>query len=93
MKPSRSVSCTVTSNWAVAYLDTAEVYGPYINEELLGRFLREVPREQIVVATKFGFRITPAWWATSAPRSGRGRFAGQRAAALATEACAGSASA
>jgi aryl-alcohol dehydrogenase-like predicted oxidoreductase len=39
------------------FLDTAEVYGPYKNEELLGRFLREVPRDSIVVATKFGFRI------------------------------------
>ena len=41
------------------FLDTAEVYGPYKNEELLGRFLREVPRGRIVVATKFGFRIGP----------------------------------
>src|SRR6266404_5174607 len=39
------------------FLDTAEVYGPYKNEELLGRFLRDVPREKVVVATKFGFRI------------------------------------
>ena len=39
------------------FLDTAEVYGPHKNEELLGRFLREVPREKIVVATKFGFRF------------------------------------
>src|SRR6266436_109603 len=39
------------------FLDTAEVYGPYKNEDLLGRFLREVPRESVVVATKFGFRI------------------------------------
>src|SRR6266852_4894442 len=39
------------------FLDTAEVYGPYKNEELLGRFLREVPRESVIVATKFGFRI------------------------------------
>jgi aryl-alcohol dehydrogenase-like predicted oxidoreductase len=39
------------------FLDTAEVYGPYKNEELLGRFLRQVPRESVVVATKFGFRI------------------------------------
>ena len=39
------------------FLDTAEVYGPYTNEELLGRFLREVPREKVVVATKFGFRL------------------------------------
>lgn len=41
------------------FLDTAEVYGPYKNEELLGRFLRGVPRAKVVVATKFGFRIGP----------------------------------
>ena len=40
------------------FLDTAEIYGPYANEELLGRFLRNVPRDNVVVATKFGFRIT-----------------------------------
>jgi aryl-alcohol dehydrogenase-like predicted oxidoreductase len=39
------------------FFDTAEVYGPHTNEELLGRFLREVPRESIVVATKFGFKF------------------------------------
>src|SRR5882724_519284 len=39
------------------FLDTAEIYGPYKNEELLGRFLREVPRDSVIVATKFGFRI------------------------------------
>ncbi len=39
------------------FLDTAEVYGPHRNEELIGRFLREVPRIRAVVATKFGFRI------------------------------------
>jgi aryl-alcohol dehydrogenase-like predicted oxidoreductase len=41
------------------FLDTAEIYGPYKNEELLGRFLREIPRERVVIATKFGFRIGP----------------------------------
>ena len=41
------------------FLDTAEIYGPYKNEELLGRFLRGVPRDSVVVATKFGFRIGP----------------------------------
>ncbi|HLJ22896.1 MAG TPA: aldo/keto reductase [Candidatus Acidoferrales bacterium] len=41
------------------FLDTAEIYGPHKNEELLGRFLRDVPRDRVVVATKFGFRITP----------------------------------
>ena len=39
------------------FLDTAEIYGPYKNEELLSRFLREIPRERAVIATKFGFRI------------------------------------
>ena len=39
------------------FLDTAEIYGPYANEELLGRFLRNVPRSSVVVATKFAFRF------------------------------------
>jgi len=39
------------------FLDTAEIYGPWTNEELVGRFLREVSRDRVVVATKFGFRI------------------------------------
>ena len=39
------------------FFDTAEIYGPFANEELVGRFLREVPRDSVVVATKFGFRI------------------------------------
>lgn len=38
------------------FLDTAEVYGPFTNEELLGRALTG-HRDQIVLATKFGFRI------------------------------------
>jgi aryl-alcohol dehydrogenase-like predicted oxidoreductase len=42
------------------FLDTAEIYGPYKNEELIGRFLREIPRERAVIATKFGFRIDSA---------------------------------
>jgi aryl-alcohol dehydrogenase-like predicted oxidoreductase len=41
------------------FLDTAEIYGPYKNEELLGRFLGEISRDQVVVATKFGFRFSP----------------------------------
>ena len=39
------------------FLDTAEIYGPYTNEELLGKLLREIPRESAVIATKFGFKI------------------------------------
>ena len=41
------------------FLDTAEIYGPFDNELLLGRFLKEVPRDSVVVATKFGFRVDP----------------------------------
>ncbi len=41
----------------VTLFDTAEVYGPYTNEEIVGEALRPV-REQIVIATKFGFTIT-----------------------------------
>ncbi len=40
----------------VTFLDTAEVYGPYRNEELLGRALKG-RRDRVVLATKFGFRI------------------------------------
>ncbi|MDQ2711393.1 MAG: aldo/keto reductase [Acidobacteriota bacterium] len=40
----------------VTFFDTAEVYGPFINEELLGRALKG-RRDQVVIATKFGFRI------------------------------------
>jgi len=40
----------------VNFLDTAEVYGPYTNEQLVGRALRG-RREGVVIATKFGFRI------------------------------------
>jgi aryl-alcohol dehydrogenase-like predicted oxidoreductase len=38
------------------FLDTAEVYGPYTNEELLGRALGP-KRAQVIIATKFGFQI------------------------------------
>jgi aryl-alcohol dehydrogenase-like predicted oxidoreductase len=40
----------------VTLFDTAEVYGPYLNEELLGRALKG-RRESAVIATKFGFKI------------------------------------
>lgn len=40
----------------VTFVDTAEVYGPYVNEELVGEALAPV-RDQVVVATKFGWRI------------------------------------
>jgi aryl-alcohol dehydrogenase-like predicted oxidoreductase len=40
----------------VTFFDTAEVYGPYVNEELVGDALAPV-RGQVVIATKFGFQI------------------------------------
>ena len=40
----------------VTFFDTAEVYGPYVNEELVGEALEPI-RDQVVVATKFGWRI------------------------------------
>jgi aryl-alcohol dehydrogenase-like predicted oxidoreductase len=40
------------------FLDTAEIYGPFKNEELVGRFLGQVRRDAVVVATKFGFRFS-----------------------------------
>jgi aryl-alcohol dehydrogenase-like predicted oxidoreductase len=43
----------------VTFFDTAEVYGPYINEELVGEAL-EPFRSQVVIATKFGWKIDPA---------------------------------
>jgi aryl-alcohol dehydrogenase-like predicted oxidoreductase len=42
----------------VTFFDTAEVYGPFTNEELVGEALAPV-REQVVIATKFGFDIDP----------------------------------
>jgi aryl-alcohol dehydrogenase-like predicted oxidoreductase len=41
----------------VNFFDTAEAYGPFSNEELLGRELKQYPRHQLVVATKFGMRF------------------------------------
>lgn len=51
----------------VTFFDTAEVYGPYINEELVGEAL-EPFRSQVVIATKFGFDIH----ANSDPRAMKG---------------------
>ena len=65
----------------VTFFDTAEAYGPFANEELVGEALAPV-RDQVVIATKFGFkggeRRTRAW--TAAPsasgRSPRRRSSG-----------------
>ena len=42
----------------VTFFDTAEVYGPFTNEELVGEALLPY-REQVVIATKFGFKLDP----------------------------------
>jgi aryl-alcohol dehydrogenase-like predicted oxidoreductase len=42
----------------VTFFDTAEIYGPFTNEELVGEALAPM-RERVVIATKFGFKIGP----------------------------------
>jgi aryl-alcohol dehydrogenase-like predicted oxidoreductase len=42
----------------ITFFDTAEVYGPYTNEELVGEALSPV-RDRVVIATKFGFKLNP----------------------------------
>jgi aryl-alcohol dehydrogenase-like predicted oxidoreductase len=42
----------------VTLFDTAESYGPFVNEELVGEALQPI-RDQVVIATKFGFDIDP----------------------------------
>src|ERR1700758_4232800 len=48
----------------ITFFDTAEVYGPYLNEELVGEALEPV-RDKVKIATKFGFRMkadrSPGW--------------------------------
>lgn len=43
----------------VSFFDTAEAYGPFVNEELVGEALKPV-RASVVIATKFGFALDPA---------------------------------
>jgi aryl-alcohol dehydrogenase-like predicted oxidoreductase len=45
----------------ITFFDTAEVYGPFKNEEVVGEALRPV-RDRVVIATKFGFDIDPGSW-------------------------------
>src|SRR6266480_6038817 len=42
----------------VTFFDTAEAYGPFTNEELVGEALAPV-REKVIIATKFGFKFGP----------------------------------
>src|SRR4026208_1983711 len=45
----------------VTFFDTAEVYGPFTNEDLVGRALKQLKagRNRVRIATKFGYRIEP----------------------------------
>ena len=43
----------------ITFFDTAEVYGPFTNEQLVGEALSPV-RDQVVIATKFGFKLDPS---------------------------------
>ena len=52
----------------VTFFDTAEVYGPFVNEEVVGAALRPV-RDRVVIATKFGFDIDAATGANRGPSS------------------------
>jgi aryl-alcohol dehydrogenase-like predicted oxidoreductase len=44
----------------ITFFDTAEVYGPFTNEDLLGEALSPV-RDKVVIATKFGFQPQSRW--------------------------------
>ena len=69
----------------VTFFDTAEVYGPFTNEELVGEALAPV-RDQVVIATKFGFDIDPKTGAQSGLNSRPEHIkAGRRGLAQAAE--------
>lgn len=53
----------------VAFLDTAADYGSGRNEELVGSFLKTVPRDSVVLATKFGIVRTPGQYARTIDNS------------------------
>src|SRR5262245_1201703 len=57
-KDTREMTALIRSavDLGVDFFDTAEVYGPYTNEELVGTALAPV-RDRVVIATKFGFKI------------------------------------
>ena len=52
----------------ITLFDTAEIYGPFVNEELVGKGLGPV-RDQVIIATKFGFEIDDAGKQTGALNS------------------------
>lgn len=67
----------------VTFFDTAEVYGPYENEKLLGKAFKD-RRDRVTIATKFGFRIEPGKPAAEAIKGVDGRPENARAVAEAS---------
>jgi aryl-alcohol dehydrogenase-like predicted oxidoreductase len=65
----------------VSFFDTAQVYGPFDNEEIVGEALEPV-RDKIVIATKFGFEL-------STGQSGGATVARRRSTRASTTHCAG----
>ena len=53
MTPSRSAPSTAPSTSGVTHIDTAEIYGPFHSEEIVGQAVKG-RRDQVVIATKFG---------------------------------------
>jgi aryl-alcohol dehydrogenase-like predicted oxidoreductase len=53
----------------VTFLDTADVYGAGRSEELIGRFLKESPRDALFIASKFGRFPRPGWPANFDPKT------------------------
>ena len=54
----------------VTFFDTAEVYGPYHNEELVGEALHPI-RDQVKIATKFGYALDGTAASTAGPSTSR----------------------
>ncbi len=46
-------------DFGINFWDTAEMYGPFTNEALLGRALLEIPRDDVIIATKFAWEFGP----------------------------------
>ena len=59
----------------ITFFDTAEVYGPYKNEEVVGEALQPI-RDRVVIATKFGFDITGGGAMDSTPQRVRAAVEG-----------------
>jgi len=57
-KPEMTAVLRAAMDRGITFFDTAEVYGPFLNEELLGEALAPF-RKQLVIATKFGFDLSP----------------------------------